>query len=146
MKVNKEQREHFLKKINTHFNYKLKEKHIAVWGLAFKPDTDDIREAPSLFLIDNFLKAGAKVSAYDPEAMDNVKKIYGEKIHFGKDHYEILKNADALVICTEWSVFRTPDFDAMKKLMKQKLIFDGRNVYSKEQMQELGFNYYSIGR
>ncbi len=146
MEVNKRQRELFLKKINTHFKNKLKGKNIAIWGLAFKPDTDDIREAPALYIIDNFLKEGAKVSAYDPEAMSNVKKIYDGKIHFGKDHYEILKNADALVICTEWSVFRTPDFDQIKKLMKTKLIFDGRNLYSKGQMQELGFHYYSIGR
>ncbi len=146
MEVNKRQRELFLKKINTHFKNKLKGKNIAIWGLAFKPDTDDIREAPALYLIDNFLKEGAKVSAYDPEAMSNVKKIYDGKIHFGKDHYEILKNADALVICTEWSVFRTPDFDQIKKLMKTKLIFDGRNLYSKEQMKELGFKYFSIGR
>ena len=130
MEVNKRQRELFLKKINSHFKNKLKGKNIAIWGLAFKPDTDDIREAPALFLIDNFLKEGAKVSAYDPEAMSNVKKIYDGKVHFGKDHYEILKNADALVICTEWSVFRTPDFDQMKKLMKSKLIFDGRNLYT----------------
>ncbi|MBI3501723.1 MAG: UDP-glucose/GDP-mannose dehydrogenase family protein [Bacteroidetes bacterium] len=146
IEVNKRQREMFLKKINTHFKYKMQGKKIAVWGLAFKPDTDDIREAPALYLIENFLKEGAKVSAYDPEAMNNVKKNYDGKIHFGKDHYEILKDADALVICTEWSVFRTPDFDEMKKLMKGKIIFDGRNLYSKEQMKELGFDYSSIGR
>ena len=121
-------------------------KNIAIWGLAFKPDTDDIREAPALFLIDNFLKEGAKVSVYDPEAMSNVKKVYDGKINFGKDHYEILKNADALVICTEWSVFRTPDFEQVKKLMASKLIFDGRNLYSNEQMKQLGFEYHSIGR
>ena len=146
MDVNKRQRELFLKKISSHFKNKLKGKNIALWGLAFKPDTDDIREAPALYLIENFLKEGAKVSAYDPEAMSNVKKIYDGKVHFGKDNYEVLKNADALVICTEWSVFRTPDFDEMKKLMKSKLIFDGRNLYHKEEMQEMGFHYYSIGR
>lgn len=146
MDVNKRQRELFLKKINTFFQYNLKGKRIALWGLAFKPDTDDIREAPALYLIDNFLREGANVFAYDPEAMENVKKVYNGKIHFGNDHYEVLKHADALVICTEWSVFRTPDFDRVKKLMKAKLIFDGRNLYSKEQMKEFGFTYFSIGR
>ena len=145
MGVNKRQRELFLSKIKKQIK-SLKGKKIAVWGLAFKPDTDDIREAPALFLINALLKAGAKVFAYDPEAMNNVKKELGEKINFGNDHYEVLKGADALVICTEWSVFRTPDFDKMKILMKGKVIFDGRNLYSKEQMKELGFTYSSIGR
>jgi len=146
MEVNKHQRELFFETINKHFKNKLKGKKIAIWGLAFKPDTDDIREAPALYLIENFLKAGARVSAYDPEAMNNAKKELGQKINFGNDHYEVLKGADALVICTEWSVFRTPDFDQVKKLMKAKLIFDGRNLYAKEQMKELGFGYSSIGR
>lgn len=145
MDVNKRQRELFLDKIKKQIK-SLKGKKIAVWGLAFKPDTDDIREAPALYLIENFLEEGAKVSAYDPEAMNNVKKELGNKIEFGNDHYEVLKGADALVICTEWSVFRTPDFEQMKKLMKGKLIFDGRNLYSKEQMKEAGFTYSSIGR
>lgn len=146
MEVNKRQRELFMKKINDHFGYNLKGKKIAVWGLAFKPDTDDVREAPSLYIIDNLLKKGAIISAYDPEAMNNVKSIYNKRIFFGKDHYEVLKEADGLVICTEWSLFRTPDFGEMKKLMKTKLIFDGRNLYSKEQMINLGFTYYSVGR
>lgn len=145
MDVNKRQRELFFEKIKKNLK-SLKGKKIAVWGLAFKPDTDDIREAPALYLIENFLNEGAKVSAYDPEAMNNVKKELGEKINLGNDHYEVLKGADALVICTEWSVFRTPDFEQMKKLMKGKLIFDGRNLYSKEQMKEAGFSYFSIGR
>ena len=145
MEVNKRQRELFLDKIKKNLK-NLKGEKIAIWGLAFKPDTDDIREAPALYLIKNFLKEGAKVSAYDPEAMNNVKKELGDKINFGNNHYEVLKGADALVICTEWSVFRTPDFDEMKKLMKTKMIFDGRNLYSKEQMKELGFTYSSIGR
>ena len=145
MDVNKRQRELFLEKIKKNLK-NLKGKKLAVWGLAFKPDTDDIREAPALSLIENFLKEGAKVSAYDPEAMNNAKNIFGNKIQFGNDHYEALKGADALVICTEWSVFRTPDFDQMKKLMKSKLIFDGRNLYTKQQMKELGFTYFSIGR
>ncbi|HEY4797455.1 MAG TPA: UDP-glucose/GDP-mannose dehydrogenase family protein, partial [Bacteroidia bacterium] len=145
MSVNAQQRKFFSEKIKKHIK-DLKGKKIAIWGLSFKPDTDDIREAPALYLIDEFLASGSKISAFDPEAMENVKKIHGGKIHFGKDHYEVLKNADALVICTEWSVFRTPDFDEMKKLMKSKLIFDGRNLYSKEQMKEQGFTYFSIGR
>ena len=145
MDVNKHQRGLFFEKIKKNLK-NLKGKKIAVWGLAFKPDTDDIREAPALYLIDHFLKEGSKVSAYDPEAMNNVKKNYDGSINFGNDHYEVLKGADALVICTEWSVFRTPDFDEMKKLMKAKLIFDGRNLYAKEQMKELGFTYYSVGR
>lgn len=146
IEVNKRQRELFLKKINTYFNYKLKGKKIAIWGLAFKPNTDDIREAPALYFIDNLLKEGANISVYDPEAMNNVRKIYNKRISFGKNHYEVLKGADALLICTEWSLFRTPDFEKMQKLMKTKLIFDGRNVYSKDQIKELGFEYFSIGR
>lgn len=157
MDVNKRQRVLFLEKIIKYYKSKVKNstslkirplagKKIAIWGLAFKPDTDDIREAPALFLIDEFLKAGATIAAYDPEAMNNVKKIYGHKITFGNNHYDVLKHADALVICTEWSVFRTPDFNNMKKLMKAKVIFDGRNLYTKDQMKQLGFVYSSIGR
>ncbi len=146
MEVNKRQRELFLAKILKYFKNNLKGKHIALWGLAFKPDTDDIREAPALFLIEELLKAGAKISAYDPEAMANIKQQAGDTIIYGNDCYEILDGADALVICTEWAVFRTPDFDRMKKLMKSKLIFDGRNLYGKEEMKEQGFIYSSIGR
>ena len=146
MSVNEKQKTALLPKIKSHFKNNLKGKKIAVWGLAFKPDTDDIREAPSLYNIEELTKAGAAISAYDPEAMENVKKLLGKKISFGKDHYEVLKDADALLICTEWSLFRTPDFDRMKKLMKGKIIFDGRNLYGKDQMKELGFTYSSIGR
>jgi UDPglucose 6-dehydrogenase len=146
MDVNKRQRELFLEKILKHFKHNLKGKHVALWGLAFKPDTDDIREAPALFLIEELLKAGVKIAAYDPEAMNNVKQLIGDKITYGNDCYEILKGADALVICTEWAVFRTPDFDQMKKLMRTKLIFDGRNLYGKDEMKEQGFTYSSIGR
>jgi UDPglucose 6-dehydrogenase len=124
----------------------LKGKKIAVWGLSFKPDTDDIREAPALYNIRELIKQGAKVTAYDPEAMENVKAVLGSKIGFAKDHYEALQGADALLICTEWSLFRTPDFDHMKKIMKGKVIFDGRNLYGSQQMKESGFIYYSIGR
>lgn len=169
MSVNADQRKNFVGKIKKHFGDNLKNKKIAVWGLSFKPDTDDIRDAPALYVIEQLLKAGALLSVYDPEAMNNVKKIYspspvspkGRRLHdktpppkaeirgglfFGKDNYEILKDADALVICTEWALFRTPDFEKMKKMMKSKVIFDGRNLYDTEQMKQLGFSYFSIGR
>ncbi len=146
MAVNDKQRTILLPKIKSFFKNNLKGKKIAVWGLAFKPDTDDIREAPSLYNINALLKAGAQIAAYDPEAMENTKKILGDKIAYGKDHYETLKDADALLICTEWSLFRTPDFTQMKKLMRGKVIFDGRNLYGSQQMRDAGFAYYSIGR
>ena len=146
MSVNEKQKTALFPKIKSHFSNDLKGKKIAVWGLAFKPDTDDIREAPALYMINELLKEGAGVSAYDPEAMENVKNVLGNKITFAADHYDALKDADALMICTEWSLFRTPDFDKMKKLMKGKVIFDGRNLYGKDQMKELGYIYFSIGR
>lgn len=146
MNVNEKQKLALLPRIKAHFKNNLKGKKIAVWGLAFKPDTDDIREAPALYNIKELLAAGASVAAFDPEAMNNVKKLLGNKITFAADHYEALKDADALLICTEWSLFRTPDFDKVKKLMKGKAIFDGRNLYGKDQMRELGFVYTSIGR
>jgi UDPglucose 6-dehydrogenase len=117
-----------------------------LWGLAFKPNTDDIREAPALYLIENFLKAGAEVSVFDPEAAENVKRIYGDKIHYAENMYEATENADFLAIATEWIMFRTPDFDKMKENLKQPLIFDGRNLYDLETMSENGFAYFSIGR
>ena len=146
MKVNASQKLSILDKIKNHFNQDLKGKKIALWGLAFKPDTDDIREAPALEIIQALLKLGVEISAYDPEAMTNVKNILDTKIYFGKDEYDILKDADALVIATEWSVFRTPEFDRIASQMKNKIIFDGRNLYDLVQMQELGFTYYSVGR
>ena len=146
MSVNEKQKTALLPKIKSHFKNSLKGKKIAVWGLAFKPDTDDIREAPALYNIQELLKEGALISAYDPEAMNNVKNILGDKITFATDHYEAIQDADAILICTEWSLFRTPDFGKMKKLMKGKIIFDGRNLYGLTQMRELGFQYISIGR
>lgn len=146
LKVNSEQRRLLAKKIKTHFGENLEGKTIAVWGLAFKPNTDDIREAPALYIIDELLEAGAKVKAYDPEAMDNVREIYGDKIQFMDDQYEALIGADALAIVTEWTVFRTPSFKVMRELLKEPVIFDGRNLYDLERMQEQGFNYLSIGR
>ena len=124
----------------------LKGKTIAIWGLAFKPYTDDIREAPSLYNIDALLEEGANVRAYDPEAMENIKGIYGDKIKLFDDEYKALEGADALLIVTEWPVFRQPDFELMVKNLNQKAIFDGRNLYPIKQMEELGFAYYSIGR
>ena len=146
MKVNEKQKTIIIPKIKTYFKDNLKGKHFALWGLAFKPDTDDIREAPALYVIDELLKAGATVTAYDPEAMENVKKLLGTKINFATDQYDALQNADALIIATEWSLFRTPDFDKVSGLLKNKVIFDGRNLYSLEQMKKLSYYYCSIGR
>lgn len=146
MEINEKQKTIIIPKIKNYFKGDLKGKKIAVWGLAFKPDTDDIREAPALYIIDELLKAGANVSAYDPEAMNNVRKIVGDTITFAMDEYDALRDADALVIATEWSLFRTPDFEKVSSLLKNKVIFDGRNLYGIDQMKELGFYYTSIGR
>ncbi|HNP49603.1 MAG TPA: UDP-glucose/GDP-mannose dehydrogenase family protein [Bacteroidia bacterium] len=146
MQVNANQKLSIVEKIKSHFGNSLKGKKIALWGLAFKPDTDDIREAPALDIIRELLAMGAEIATYDPEAMNNVKSVIGEKVIFGKDEYDILQNADALVIATEWSVFRTPEFERISNLMNQKIIFDGRNLYDLNQMKELGFTYYSVGR
>jgi UDPglucose 6-dehydrogenase len=146
MQVNEKQKRSLLPRMRKYFNNELKDKKIALWGLAFKPNTDDIREAPALYIIDELLKEGAIVTAFDPEAMNNVKKNYGSKIKFAGNQYEALRDCDALVIATEWSEFRTPDFEKMNSIMKNKVIFDGRNVYDPDHMKELGFFYESIGR
>ncbi len=146
MEVNDNQRKILVEKMRKYYGGKLKGKKIAIWGLAFKPETDDIREAPALYIIDELLKDGAKISAFDPEAMNNVKKIYGDKIIFNDNPYEALRDADALLIVTEWSLFRTPDFDKISSLMKAKVIFDGRNLYDLQKMIDCGFYYNSIGR
>lgn len=146
MNVNQKQRERFFDRISSYFKGDLKNKTIAIWGLSFKPNTDDIREAPALYIIDKLLEAGANIKVFDPEAMENVQNIYGNKITFGKDLYEITENADFLCIVTEWAVFRTPDFDRLKENLKTPLIFDGRNLYNLERMQKRGFAYFSIGR
>ncbi len=146
MQVNDRQKTIIIPKIKDFFKGDLKGKKFALWGLAFKPDTDDIREAPSLYIIEELLKEGAVITAHDPEAMNNVKKLLGNKISFVEDHYEALKDADALVIATEWALFRSPDFDKMASLMRSKVIFDGRNLYDLDHMEELGFYYSSIGR
>ncbi len=146
MSINENQKTIIIPKLNKFFDGNLQGKKIAIWGLAFKPDTDDIREAPALYIIDELLKAGASVSAYDPEAMNNVSRLLNDKIEYGMDEYAVLKGADALVICTEWSLFRTPDFVRIKELMTNAAIFDGRNLYGLDQMAENGFYYASIGR
>ena len=146
MKVNENQKTKLIPHLAKHFKGDLAGKKIAMWGLAFKPYTDDIREAPSLYNIDALLELGASVSAYDPEAMNHVRNLIGDKITFTKNPYEALEGADALLIVTEWPQFRTPDFERMDSLLKNKIIFDGRNLYELSQMQELGYTYYSIGR
>ena len=146
MKVNEEQKLFLMPKINSYFNGDLKGKRFALWGLAFKPNTDDIREAPALYMIDALTEAGATVHAYDPEAMPNVKQVVGDKIDFAESQYDALVNADALIIATEWSEFRTPEFEKISSMLKNKVIFDGRNVYDREQMKQLGFFYESVGR
>ncbi len=146
IEVNDRQKTILIPKLKAFFDGDLKDKTIAVWGLAFKPETDDIREAPALYMIDELLKAGAKLKVFDPEAMTNVKQKYGDKLQYVTNMYEALEDADALVISTEWNMFRTPDFDRMKQLMKNPAIFDGRNLYKPERMKEMGFYYTSIGR
>jgi UDPglucose 6-dehydrogenase len=146
MQVNQNQKTKLIPAIKAHFNGDLKGKHIAIWGLAFKPYTDDIREAPALENIKTLLAEGVTIKAYDPEAQENVKKIMGDQITFGTDLYDTITGADALLVVTEWPEFRTPEFDKISSLLKNKVIFDGRNVFEPDQMQELGFDYYSIGR
>ncbi|MFZ9612229.1 MAG: UDP-glucose dehydrogenase family protein [Crocinitomicaceae bacterium] len=146
MEVNQDQKTRLLPKMRNYFKGDLSNKHIAVWGLAFKPDTDDIREAPALYMIEALLNAGASISAFDPEAMANVKHLLGDRIQYASNEYSVLDHADALLICTEWGVFRNPDFQELKKRMKDCVIFDGRNLYDIEEMNEKGFFYSSIGR
>jgi UDPglucose 6-dehydrogenase len=146
MKVNERQKTILLGPILDHYAGSLTNKTIALWGLAFKPDTDDIREAPALYMIEHLLEAGAKIVAFDPEAMENVKRQKGYPITYANDQYDALKDADCLLICTEWSAFRNPDFGKMSSLLKSKTIFDGRNLYDLNKMTELGYFYKSIGR
>ena len=146
MKVNEEQKTKLIPTITNHYDGDLKGKVFAMWGLAFKPYTDDIREAPALYNIKALVDAGAIIKAYDPEAMENVQGVIGDVITYCKSPYEALKEADALLIMTEWPQFRTPEFEAMESLLKEKVIFDGRNLYELDQMKELGYTYYSIGR
>ena len=144
--INLKQRERFIKKIVYHFKGKIKNKKIAIWGLSFKPNTDDMRDAPSLTIINKLVKLGANVFVYDPVAIEAAKQNLPTKIFYGKNAYEILKNSEALLILTEWGEFRNPDFSKIKSLLKNPVIFDGRNIYDTEKMKESKFTYYSIGR
>ena len=145
-KVNANQKVHLVEKVKAHFKNNLQGKQVALWGLAFKPNTDDIREAPALSIIDALTQMGAKVTAYDPEAMPNVKAQIGDKIKYATSQYDALSGADFLIIATEWSEFRTPDFERMETEIKNKIIFDGRNLFEVAKMKELGYHYESIGR
>ena len=146
MNVNRLQKDILAEKIIKYFGGNLAGKTIAVWGLAFKPNTDDIREAPALYIINDLLKAGAKIVAYDPEAMENVSAEYNGQVTMADDQYTCIEGADALAIITEWSVFRAPNFDRVTEALKNKIIFDGRNLYDLEKMNQLGYHYESIGR
>ncbi|MFM8596205.1 MAG: UDP-glucose dehydrogenase family protein [Flavobacteriales bacterium] len=146
MEVNEDQKTVLFPRMRNFFRSELSGKKIAVWGLAFKPDTDDIREAPALYMIRALLEAGASITAYDPEAMENVQGVFGDKIKYAPDEYAALAGADALLICTEWSAFRNPNFRTMKDLMADAVIFDGRNLFDLEELTEKGFYYSSIGR
>ncbi|UZR95365.1 UDP-glucose dehydrogenase family protein [Chondrinema litorale] len=146
MSINEKQKTIIVPKIKDYFKNELKGVKLALWGLAFKPDTDDIREAPALYIINELVEAGAIIKAYDPEAMENVENLVGDKISFAKDQYDAIEDADALIIATEWSVFRNPDFEKVSSLLKSKVIFDGRNLYDLDEMKEKGYYYSSIGR
>ncbi len=145
-KINKFQREHFVEKITRKFGEDLSGKTFAVWGLAFKPKTNDMREAPSITIINRLLELGAKINAYDPKAFDNAKRIFGDKIGYSSSAYEALNGADALLLLTEWNEFRNPDFDKIKTLLKNPVIFDGRNQYTSFGIEKLGFEYHQIGK
>ncbi len=146
MDVNEKQKLHLIPKIKKYFNNDLKGKHFALWGLAFKPNTDDIREAPALYIIEELLSAGATICAFDPEAKKNVKELLGDKIGYSEQQYDCLDNASALIIATEWNEFRTPDFLKIVQHLKNKVIFDGRNLFDVNAIKELGFHYESVGR
>ncbi len=146
MSVNEDQKVVIVPKVLDFFGGNLSGKKIGMWGLAFKPDTDDIREAPSLYIVDKLVAAGAEITAFDPEAMENVKGVIGDKINYADDQYSAIDGADALVICTEWGVFRNPDFDELGEKLGAKVIFDGRNLYDLDEMRERGYFYSSIGR
>lgn len=144
--VNNKQKTALIPKVVSHLGEDLSGKTIALWGLAFKPETDDIREAPSLYIIDELLARGAKLKAFDPEAMDNVKRKLGDKLEYADSMYGAIENTDALIICTEWSIFRTPNFQKLRDNLNQPIIFDGRNLYDVAEMEREGFTYFSIGR
>ena len=145
-RVNEDQKRVLVEKVKRHFGGKLKGLKFAVWGLAFKPRTDDMRDAPSITVIQVLLRAGARIQAYDPEAMGEAKKIFGKRIHYAERSYEALRGASALLVVTEWNEFRRPDFQRIKGLLKTPVIFDGRNIYDAADLRKAGFHYYSIGR
>ncbi|MEK6571545.1 MAG: UDP-glucose/GDP-mannose dehydrogenase family protein [Bacteroidota bacterium] len=144
--VNEQQKLLLVEKFKAHFKGKVKDRLVAIWGLAYKPRTDDLRDAPSLVIISHLLEAGARVNAHDPVANERAKEILGEKIHLFDNNYDVLKGADALIVVTEWNEFRQPDFVRMKRLMKSPVIFDGRNIYDAKEVRARGFTYYGIGR
>lgn len=146
IKVNDSQRKILIPRIESYFDHNLKGKTFALWGLSFKPETDDIREAPSLYMIDELLGKGANIKVFDPEAMENVKRKYGSKLYYASSMYDAINSVDALIISTEWSIFRTPNFSTLKDNMNHPVIFDGRNLYDIEDMTNEGFYYNSIGR
>ncbi len=146
IEINSAQKTILLPKIESYFKNDLKGKNIAIWGLAFKPETDDIREAPSIDMMEALLEKGAKLQVFDPEAMPNIEKRFGDKLNYSKSMYAALDNADALLICTEWSIFRTPDYGRLKQLLNNPVVFDGRNLYNVNDMETEGFTYVSVGR
>jgi len=146
MDVNSSQKTRLIPRIKEFFNGNLKGKTVAIWGLAFKPHTDDIREAPALYNIDALLKEGAKLKVHDPEGMENVKRVIGDKVEYCETPYDAAQDADAIFIATEWPEFRTPDFEKLSGILKNKVVFDGRNLYDLNTMKEMGYTYYSVGR
>lgn len=144
--VNEKQRTVLFDKLRNYYNGRLEGKTIAIWGLSFKPNTDDIREAPALYIIDKLLQAGVRVRVFDPEAMDNVKKIHGGQLYYADDQYEVLEGSDALMIMTEWNEFRSPELSLIREKLKDKAVFDGRNIFDPETMRQNGFYFESIGR
>ena len=144
--INQKQRQYFINKILNHFNNNIENKKIAIWGLAFKPKTNDMREAPSITIIQELLKKGAKITAFDPKAIDNAKKIFENKIEYAQNSLDALNDADCLLLLTEWNEFQNPDFEIIKKKMKQAIIFDGRNQYNHKELKQKGFTYYQIGK
>jgi UDPglucose 6-dehydrogenase len=144
--VNQHQKRILVDKVVAHFGERLQGMRFAIWGLAFKPRTDDMREAPAVTVIEALLQAGAEVHAHDPEALAEAQRVFGSRVCYHRVNYDALKGADALLVITEWNEFRRPDFERMRQLMKQPVVFDGRNIYDPDEMRELGFTYYSVGR
>jgi UDPglucose 6-dehydrogenase len=144
--VNKRQPVRFFEKIRGHFDGELANHRVAIWGLAYKANTDDTRESPAFVIIDQLLAAGATVVAYDPEAMEGTRRRYGNRITYGASMYETARDADTLVILTEWNEFRNPDFERLGECLKNRVIFDGRNLFNNEEMASKGYIYYSVGR